>query len=69
MRGRGGIKMSITTVCRDCGETFRKRSLKSIEKICEACRGSGERNRYKDRANKNVNESKMVDDKEKQIEE
>ena len=60
--------MSITTECRECRQVFRKRSLKSTEKICEACRGSGGRNRYKVMANKTVNAIAIVDNMEKQIE-
>lgn len=60
--------MSITTECRVCGEVFRKRSLKSTEKICDSCRGSGGRNRYKVMANKTVNAIASVESMEKQIE-
>lgn len=60
--------MSITTECRECRQVFRKRSLKSTEKICQACRGSGGRNRYKVMANKTVNAITLVDNMEKQIE-
>ena len=51
--------MSITTECRECRQVFKKRSLKSTEKICDACRGSGGRNRYKVMANKTVNAIKV----------
>lgn len=47
--------MSITTVCRECGETFRKFSLKSREKICFDCKGSKGRNRYKVMTNNTIN--------------
>ena len=60
--------MSITTECRECRQVFKKRSLKSREKICDACRGSGGRNRYKVMANKTVNAITLVDNMEKQIE-
>lgn len=60
--------MSITTECRECRQVFRKRSLKSTEKICQACRGSGGRNRYKIMANRTVNAITSVDSMEKQIE-
>ena len=60
--------MSITTECRECRQVFRKRSLKSMEKICQACRGTGGRNRYKVMANKTVNAITVVDNMEKQIE-
>ena len=60
--------MSITTVCRACGEVFRKRSLKSTERICEDCRGDKGRNRYKVMANKTVNAIATVENMEKQIE-
>jgi len=60
--------MSITTECRECRQVFKKRSLKSTEKICQACRGSGGRNRYKVMANKTVNAITSVDGMEKKIE-
>ena len=60
--------MSITTECRECRQVFRKRSLKSTEKICQACRGSGGRNRYKVMANQTVNAITLVDNMEQQIE-
>jgi len=60
--------MSITTECRECRQVFKKRSLKSTEKICDACRGTGGRNRYKIMANKTVNAITVVDNMEKQIE-
>lgn len=60
--------MSITTECRECRQVFRKRSLKSTEKICQACRGTGGRNRYKIMANRTVNAITSVDGMEKQIE-
>ena len=60
--------MSITTECRECRQVFKKRSLKSTEKICQACRGSGGRNRYKVMANKTVNAIAIVDNMERQIE-
>ena len=60
--------MSITTVCRACGEVFRKRSLKSTERICPDCRGDKGKNRYKVMANKTVNAIATVENMEKQIE-
>lgn len=60
--------MSITTECRECRQVFKKRSLKSMEKICQACRGTGGRNRYKVMANRTVNAITSVDGMEKQIE-
>lgn len=60
--------MSITTECRECRQVFKKRSLKSTEKICQACRGSGGRNRYKVMANKTVDAIATVENMEKQIE-
>lgn len=60
--------MSITTECRECRQVFKKRSLKSTEKICDACRGTGGRNRYKIMANRTVNAITVVDNMEKQIE-
>ena len=61
--------MSITTECRECRQVFKKRSLKSTEKICDACRGTGGRNRYKIMANRTVNAITVVDSMERQIEE
>jgi len=60
--------MSITTECRECRQVFKKRSLKSMEKICQACRGTGGRNRYKVMANRTVNAITSVDNMERQIE-
>ena len=60
--------MSITTECRECRQVFKKRSLKSTEKICQACRGTGGRNRYKIMANRTVNAITSVDNMEKKIE-
>lgn len=60
--------MSITTECRECRQVFKKRSLKSTEKICQACRGTGGRNRYKVMANRTVNAITSVDNMERQIE-
>ncbi len=59
--------MSITTVCRECGETFRKRSLKSIEKICEDCRGTKGRNRYKVMTNRTMHAIGTIDHLDKQV--
>jgi hypothetical protein len=59
--------MSITTVCRECGETFRKRSLKSIDKICEDCRGTKGRNRYKVMTNRTMNAIGTIDHLDKQV--
>lgn len=60
--------MSITTECRECRQVFKKRSLKSTEKICDACRGSGGRNRYKIMANRTVNALTVIEGMEKKIE-
>lgn len=60
--------MSITTVCRECRETFRKFSLKSRETICPDCRGSGGKNRYKVMANTAKNVIKNIDRLDKKVE-
>ena len=44
--------MSITAVCRDCRETFRKFSMKSREAICPDCKGKKGKNRYRIMSNK-----------------
>ena len=59
--------MSVTTVCRECGETFRKFSIKSIEKICEDCRGTKGRNRYKAMTNRTMNAIGTIDHLDKQV--
>ena len=59
--------MSITTVCRECGETFRKFSLKSREKICPDCRGSKGRNRYKVMANNTLNAIGTIESLDKKV--
>ncbi len=60
--------MSMTRVCRDCGETFRKFSMKSRETICPDCRGSGGRNRYKVMTNTAKNVIKNIDRLDKKVE-
>ena len=59
--------MSITTVCRECGETFRKFSLKSREKICFDCKGSKGRNRYKVMANNTLNAIGTIETLDKRV--
>ena len=60
--------MSITKHCRDCGEVFRKSSLKSTESICPDCRGNKGRNRYKVMSNKTVDAIATIGNMDKEIE-
>jgi len=59
--------MSMTTVCRECGETFRKFSLKSREKICFDCKGSKGRNRYKVMTNNTLNAIGTIESLDKKV--
>ena len=59
--------MSMTKVCRDCGETFRKFSMKSRETICPDCRGSNGRNRYKVMANRNLDAIGTIEGLDKKV--
>ena len=59
--------MSMTTVCRECGETFRKFSLKSREKICHDCKGSKGRNRYKVMTNNTLNAIGTIESLDKKV--
>ena len=60
--------MSMTRACRDCGETFRKFSMKSRETICPDCKGSGGRNRYKVMTNRNLNAIGTIESLDKKVE-
>lgn len=61
--------MSATTVCRKCGETFRKFSMKSREQVCETCKGiTGGKNRYRVMSNKTVDAIAKVENMDKEIE-
>lgn len=60
--------MSITAVCRDCRETFRKFSMKSRETICPDCKGKKGKNRYRVMSNKTVDAIAMVENMNKEIE-
>jgi Mg2+ and Co2+ transporter CorA len=57
----------MTTVCRECGETFRKFSLKSREKICHDCKGSKGRNRYKVMTNNTLNAIGTIENLDKKV--
>jgi len=59
--------MSMTKVCRDCGETFRKFSMKSRETICPDCRGSKGRNRYKVMTNRNLDAIGTIESLDKKV--
>ncbi len=59
--------MSITTVCRECGETFRKFSMKSREKICFDCKGSKGRNRYKVMTNNTLDAIGTIESLDKKV--
>ena len=59
--------MSITTVCRACGVTFRKFSMKSREQICESCRGEKGKNRYKVMTNNALNAIGKIENLDKSV--
>ena len=59
--------MSITAVCRDCRETFRKFSMKSRETICPDCRGKKGKNRYRVMSNKTVDAIATIENMDKEI--
>ena len=59
--------MSMTKVCRDCGETFRKFSMKSRETICPDCKGSKGRNRYKVMTNRNLDAIGTIESLDKKV--
>jgi len=59
--------MSITTVCRACGVTFRKFSMKSREQICESCRGQKGKNRYKVMTNNTLNAIGTIETLDKRV--
>ena len=60
--------MSMTVVCRDCKETFRKFSMKSRERICPDCKGNKGKNRYRVMSNKTVDAIAKVESMDKKIE-
>ena len=59
--------MSITTICRACGVTFRKFSMKSREQICESCKGQKGKNRYKVMANNTLNAIGTIETLDKKV--
>tara|TARA_B100000424_G_C22889672_1_gene473276 strand:- start:41 stop:484 length:444 start_codon:yes stop_codon:yes gene_type:complete len=60
--------MSITAVCRDCRETFRKFSIKSRETICPDCKGKKGKNRYRVMSNKTQDAIATIENMDKKIE-
>jgi len=60
--------MSMTVVCRDCRETFRKFSMKSRETICPDCRGKKGKNRYRVMSNKTQDAIATIENMDKEIE-
>lgn len=60
--------MSITTICRICEETFRKFSMKSREQVCESCKGTKGKNRYKTMTNRTLEAITIVETMDKEIE-
>ena len=60
--------MSITTVCRDCRETFRKFSMKSRETICPDCKGKKGKNRYRVMSNKTQDAIATIENMDKKVE-
>ena len=59
--------MTITAVCRKCGETFRKMSIKSTDKICPDCKGTLGRNRYKVMTNNTMNAIGTLENLDKKV--
>jgi len=60
--------MSMTRVCRECGETFRKFSLKSRETTCPDCKGKKGRNRYRVMSNRTQDAIATIGNMNKEIE-
>ena len=60
--------MSITAVCRDCRETFRKFSIKSRETICPDCKGKKGKNRYRVMSNKTQDAIATIENMDRKIE-
>jgi len=60
--------MSMTVVCRDCRETFRKFSMKSRETICPDCKGKKGKNRYRVMSNKTQDAIATIENMDKKIE-
>ena len=60
--------MSITAVCRDCRETFRKFSMKSRETVCPDCKGKKGRNRYRVMSNRTQDAIATIGNMNKEIE-
>ena len=59
--------MSMTVLCRECGENFRKFSLKSRETICPDCKGKKGKNRYRVMSNKTVDAIAKVENMDEEI--
>lgn len=61
------MKMSMTVFCRECGENFRKFSIKSRETVCPDCRTSRGKNRYKIMGNKTLDAITTIENMDKKI--
>ncbi len=59
--------MSMTVVCRDCRETFRKFSMKSRETICPDCRGKKGKNRYRVMSNRTQDAITTIENMDKEV--
>ena len=59
--------MSMTVLCRECGENFRKFSLKSRETICPDCRGKKGKNRYRVMSNRTQDAITTMENIDKEI--
>ena len=59
--------MSMTVLCRECGENFRKFSMKSRETICPDCRGKKGKNRYRVMSNRTQDAITTMENIDKEI--
>lgn len=59
--------MSMTVFCKECGENFRKFSMKSRETICPDCKGKRGKNRYRVMSNKTVDAIAKVENMDEEI--
>ena len=59
--------MSMVRVCRTCGESFKKFSMKSKEAICPDCRASKGKNRYRAMTNKTLDAIGTIENMDKKI--
>lgn len=57
----------MTVFCKECGENFRKFSMKSRETICPDCKGKRGKNRYRVMSNKTVDAIAKVENMDEEI--